>query len=190
VRLFVAVVPPDAVIGHLDGAVSVARAAGSDLAWIPVERWHLTLAFYGEVADREVARVERRGVRATRRAPAVGLRFAGAGQFGDRVLWAGVQGDLDGLGALARALATDGRAYRPHLTLARARLRHGGGQVAQGRDLRAAAEMLATYDGPPWRADEIVLFRSHLGPKPSHEPIARWPLPGQGPSGAVNAEIP
>jgi hypothetical protein len=21
-----------------------------------------------------------------------------------------------------------------------------------------------------------VLFRSHLGPKPTHEPLARWPL--------------
>jgi hypothetical protein len=22
-----------------------------------------------------------------------------------------------------------------------------------------------------------VLFRSHLGPKPTHEPLTRWPLP-------------
>jgi 2'-5' RNA ligase len=165
--MFVAVVPPADVIGHLDRAVEGARAACADLAWIPIERWHLTLAFYGEVADREVARVERRGLRATRGASAVGLRFAGAGQFGNRVLWVGAQGELDGLRALADALATDGRPYRPHLTLARAR---------HGADLGPAATMLVAYDGPAWRAVEVVLFRSHLGPQPRHEPIARWPL--------------
>ena len=73
----------------------------------------------------------------------------------------------DGLRALAGELATDGRPYRPHLTLARAR--HGG-------DPRPAATMLAAYDGPGWRAAEVVLFRSHLGPNPVHEPLVRWPL--------------
>jgi 2'-5' RNA ligase len=96
------------------------------------------------------------------------LRFAGAGRFGDRVLWVGVQGDRDRLRALAGGLATDGRPYRPHLTLAR---------VRPGADPRQAATMLAAYDGPGWRAVEVVLFRSHLGPKPTHEPLARWPLP-------------
>jgi RNA 2',3'-cyclic 3'-phosphodiesterase len=167
VRLFVAVLPPAEAIGHLDRAVAGARAACSDLAWVPAERWHLTLAFYGEVADRDVARVERRGVRATRHAAALDLRLVGAGQFGDRVLWVGVQGERDGLRSLAGALATDGRAYRPHLTLARAR---------RGEDLGPATSMLATYDGPAWPAAEVVLFRSHLGSRPRHEPIARWPL--------------
>ena len=166
-RLFVAVVPPADAIGHLDRAAADVRASFADLAWIPTERWHLTLAFYGEVDERELARVERRGLRATRHAAAPDLRFAGAGHFGDRVLWVGVRGERDGLRALAGALATDGRPYRPHLTLARAR---------RGGDPRAAAALLAPYDGPGWRAAEVVLFRSHLGPKPTHEPLARWPL--------------
>jgi 2'-5' RNA ligase len=167
VRLFVAVVPPAEAIGHLDRVAAGARAACADLAWIPIARWHLTLAFYGEVADRDVARVERRGVRATRPAAGLDLRFAGAGQFGGRVLWVGVQGERDGLRELAGALATDGRPYRPHLTLARAR---------HGEDLGPAVTMLAPYEGPAWRAVELVLFRSHLGPEPRHEPLTRWPL--------------
>jgi 2'-5' RNA ligase len=171
VRLFIAVVPPVDAIGHLDRAAADVRAACADLAWIPADRWHLTLAFYGEVADREVARVERRGVRATKRAVALDLKFAGAGHFGNRVLWVGVGGERDGLRVLAGALATDGRPYRPHLTLARAR-RGGDRQARRGGDPRAAAAML-----PGWRAAEVVLFRSHLGPKPRHEPLARWPLP-------------
>jgi 2'-5' RNA ligase len=167
VRLFAAVVPAADAIDHLDRAVSDVRAAHPQLGWIPTERWHLTLAFYGEVADREVARVERRGLRATRVASALDLRFAGAGHFGDRVLWVGVTGDRDPLRAVARALATDTRPYRPHLTVAR---------VRRGGDPRPAATVLASYEGPSWRADEVVLFRSHLGPTPRHEPLARWPL--------------
>ncbi len=184
-RLFVAVVPPVEAIDHLDRAAAPVRAACAELRWIPTERWHLTLAFYGEVADRDVARLERRGLRATRDGGVTDLRFSGGGQFGSRVLWVGVQGDRAGLRGLAGRLATDGRPYRPHLTLARAR---PGGDVAaaepdesltsmqRGDDLRAAVTMLTPYDGPVWRASEVVLFRSHLGPKPRHEPLTRWPL--------------
>jgi RNA 2',3'-cyclic 3'-phosphodiesterase len=169
VRLFAAVVPPAEAVDHLDRAAAPVRAAAAELRWIPTERWHLTLAFYGEVADRDVARVERRGLRATRDGAALDLRFAGGGHFGNRVLWVGVQGDRVALRALAGQLATDGRPYRPHLTLAR---------VREGADLRAPVTMLTPYDGPVWRATEVVLFRSHLGPEPTHEPIARWPLHG------------
>jgi RNA 2',3'-cyclic 3'-phosphodiesterase len=186
VRLFVAVVPPTEAIAHLDRAAEPVRAAGPQLRWIPTERWHLTLAFYGEVADRDVARAERRGLRATRDGVALDLRFAGAGHFGERVLWVGVQGERDGLRALAGRLATDGRPYRPHLTVARARPSGRDGSAVdsgqqpttmrQGGELRATVSMLAPYAGPDWRASEVVLFRSHLGPKPRHEPIARWPL--------------
>jgi RNA 2',3'-cyclic 3'-phosphodiesterase len=181
VRLFAAVVPPVTAIDHLDRVAAPVRVACPELRWIPTERWHLTLAFYGEVADRDVARFERRGVRATRDGVALDLRFAGAGRFGERVLWAGVDGDVAGLRALAGGLATDARPYQPHLTLARAR---------EGGDLRAAVTMLETYDGPGWRASEVVLFRSHVrertigefpnkadcGPEPRYESITRWPL--------------
>jgi 2'-5' RNA ligase len=195
--LFVAVVPPAEAIADLDRAAAPVRAACPELRWIPTERWHLTLAFYGEVADGDVARIERRGVRATKGAAGLDLHFAGAGQFGDRVLWVGVQGDREGLRALAGGLATDGRPYRPHLTVARARrggdpraaaaphgdpqapaAPHGDPQAAAGyAAARAAAVLLAPYVGPGWRAAEVVLFRSHLGPNPTHEPLARWPLP-------------
>jgi 2'-5' RNA ligase len=168
VRLFAAVVPPADAIAHLGAAVAPVREAHPDLAWIPSQRWHLTLAFYGEVPDGELPRLERRVSRAAKGATGLDLRFAGAGHFGDRVLWAGVQGDREDLRVLARALATDQRPYQPHLTLAR---------VRHGADPRPAATILATYDGPGWRADEVVLFRSHLGPHPRHEALRTWPLP-------------
>lgn len=168
-RLFVAVLPSAEAVSHLVGAIEPARMAHPELQWVPSGRWHLTLAFYGEVADAQVPRLQRRVDRATRGVGPLALRLAGAGQFGGRVLWVGVQGHRDELRALARGVATDGRPYRPHLTIAR---------VRRDADPRAAAMMLDGYDGPGWAAGELLLVRSHLGPKPRHEPIHAWPLAG------------
>jgi 2'-5' RNA ligase len=167
VRLFVAVAPPPPVVAHLAAAVAPVRAAHSDLQWVPSERWHLTLAFYGEVPDPDVPRASRRVARAVRGVAPIALSFAGSGRFGDRVLWVGVAGERDRLRALAAAVSTDGRPYRPHLTVAR--VRRGGAP-------HAAAEALASYDGPPWTAPEVRLVRSFVGPQPRHETLEAWPL--------------
>lgn len=166
-RLFAAVVPPSPAVDHLELAVQPVRAAHGELQWVPSDRWHLTLAFYGEVADSGVARLQRRIARAAQRSTALDLRFVAAGHFGGRVLWVGVGGQRDDLRLLARGVGTDVRPYHPHLTVARAR---------RDADARPAATMLQAYDGPGWRATEIVLVRSHLGPEPRHEPLDGWPL--------------
>ena len=144
--------------------------------WIPAPRWHLTLAFYGEVDDSIGARIATRLDRAARRSRPMTLRLSGAGHFGHTVLWVGVAGDVEPLGRLADACAaagrregigTDGRRFRPHLTLARVR---GSG------DLRPWAERLRSYEGPVWTATRSTLIRSTLGPSPSYDDIASWPL--------------
>jgi 2'-5' RNA ligase len=167
VRLFAAVVPPPEALGHLEGAVGPVRAQHPELQWVRAERWHLTLAFYGEVEERDVPRLRRRIERATREVAPLDLRLAGAGHFGGRVLWLGLQGRREELRGLARRVAVDGRPYRPHLTVAR---------VRGAADPRPAVALLAAYDGPAWTAGELLLVRSHLGPKPRHEPIASFPL--------------
>ena len=98
------------------------------------------------------------------------------------MLWVGVAGepgDVDRLGALARATAraarragvrVDRRPYHPHLTLGRWR----AGDVVDRRTVAA----LADYRGPPFRVTEVVLMRSHLGPRPRCERLTGWPLPG------------
>lgn len=166
-RLFVAVVPPPAALDHLSAAVAPVRARHAELQWVAPERWHLTLAFYGEVAERQLARARRRLDRATRGHAPIDLALGDAGHFGCRVLWVGLGGQRDRLCALAGRVAVDGQRYRPHLTVAR---------VRRGADPRAAEAMLAAYDGPGWTAREVLLVRSHLGPKPWHETLASWPL--------------
>jgi 2'-5' RNA ligase len=170
VRLFVALSPPATVLADVDAALGPARSLQPDLRWIPVERWHLTLAFYGEVPDESLAgvieMVGRKLARRTLSGP-VGLRFAGSGQFSRRALWIGVDGDVARLRALAKSVTTERRPYRPHLTVARLR----GGQ-----DATRAAELLSSYAGPLWTADAVHLVRSFLGPKPRYETLSSWPV--------------
>ena len=170
-RLFVALRPPAEVLAHADAALAPVRMAHPDLRWVPPERWHLTLAFYGEVPDGKVegphgvvAMVERR----LRGHPPCTLSFAGAGQFARRALWLGVAGEVDTLRATARAVTFERRPYRPHLTVARLR----GGVDAGG-----AVESLTTYAGPAWTAGTVHLVRSRVGPSPRYDDVATWTLP-------------
>jgi 2'-5' RNA ligase len=178
-RLFAAVVPPPEVLRHLDEAVEQVR--DDTVTWTLPEAWHLTLAFYGEVADDRVADLTVRLGRAAARYPVMRLRLNGAGRFGERVLWIGCGGPIEDMrrlarsceaaGRRARASAQANRRFRPHVTLARAR---------QPTDLRPYVSVLAQYAGLEWTADEIALVRSHLGQGPGgrarYEVISTFPL--------------
>ena len=170
-----ALAPPADVLADVAAALGPARELQPDLRWIPVERWHLTLAFYGDVPDESlpgvIDLVERKLSRGPPSEP-IELSFSGAGQFSRRALWVGVDGDVDRLRALARSVTTDRRPYRPHLTVARLR----GAQ-----DASRAVEALTSYAGPPWRAETVHLVRSFLGPKPRYETVGSWPATGRVP---------
>lgn len=183
-RLFVAVHPPYAVVSALDTAVTPLRAESPSLRWTAPEQWHLTLAFLGDVDARRLDGLRTRLARAAGRTPALELSFRGAGAFSARrrarVLWVGVAGDVDPLrllaaraGAAARrtGIAVEDRAYRPHLTLARAR--------RDPVDVSALVADLEEYAGPAWRADDLRLMHSVVGPGgASHELVEAWPLAG------------
>lgn len=188
-RLFVALVPPPEAVADLAAAVGAVREQHPALRWVPPERWHLTLAFYGEVPEQRVADLGRRVERAAGRSPAARLQLAGAGRFGSQVLWAGVAGDVDVVSRLAASAGAAGRRvgadvedrpYRPHLTLARTRRPAGGAARGAGRgpdaDLRPAVAALAGHRGREWTASAVRLVRSHLGPEPSYEVLLTAPL--------------
>jgi RNA 2',3'-cyclic 3'-phosphodiesterase len=182
VRLFVALRPPPGAVRHAAAAVDAVRAAHAGPRWVPAERWHLTLAFYGEVAERDVDRTARRVGRAVAGSGSMDLALAGAGSFARRALWLDVIGvprdgadSIAGLRALARALAREPhpRAYRPHLTIAR--LRADTAPAAAD----AAVAALAGYVGPSWPAAEVHLVHSQVGggKGPVYDDLATWPLP-------------
>lgn len=171
-------VPPPSALDHLDGAVRRLRERPGAPRWVGRDTQHVTLAFFGEVPDTRVP------VLTAALAEALGsvevhLRLAGAGTFpekGDpRVLWVGVDGDVEELAGLASAaaaagrsagVAPDRRAYRPHVTIGR--------WADSARGERRIATALANYAGPHFTAGEVVLMRSHHGTGPRYETVAAW----------------
>ncbi|CAM5556134.1 hypothetical protein BOQ63_006520 (plasmid) [Streptomyces viridifaciens] len=101
-------------------------------------------------------------------AAALQLGLRGGGHFDERLLWSGIDGDLDGLHQLAadvRALVRScgiefgERPLRPHLTLARSR-RDDSTSVPQ------AAPGLADFVGRRWPAERLHLVGSNIGRGP------------------------
>jgi 2'-5' RNA ligase len=176
-RLFVALDVPHVAIDHLQAAAAPVRDQHTGPRWVPADRLHLTLAFLGEVEEPATAPLTGRLERVAQRHHELGLRFAGAGRFGNRVLWVGVRGHNTPLGGLAASVAAaarragvpvDDRPHRPHVTLARGR--------TTSLDLRPMVAALADYQGPLWRAASFSLVRSHLGPQPRYEVLAGFRL--------------
>lgn len=154
-RLFSAVWPSAEAVAHLDAALRQVELPDG-VRRVPSTKWHLTLAFHGDDADltKRTRRLDKRvaGLRGAT------MRLAGAGSF-PGVLWVGVEPATDEDAAALQALATAAgaereRRYRPHVTVARWRLRRAD---------RALAERLADYRGPQWTATEVTLVHSRQG---------------------------
>ncbi|MCE0761307.1 RNA 2',3'-cyclic phosphodiesterase [Pseudonocardia kujensis] len=176
-RAFVALVPPPEAVAELVDAVATVRGDHRGVRWTPPEQWHLTLAFLGEVDGATLDGVAAGLAAVAARAAPVELALAGAGRFGERVLWTGFVGDTDALAALAAGVAAaaraagvalEDRAFRAHLTLAR-----GRGSVSR---LGPAVRALSGFAGRPWRAETLRLVRSRPGPR--YDDLATWPLAG------------
>jgi 2'-5' RNA ligase len=187
-RLFVAFVPPEAVTAALAEAVARVRPLAPELGWVPPERWHVTVAFLGEVDDARRPALDERLARVARRHAPAHLRLAGAGHFGRHALTYRVAGAVTPLvngvrRAAARAgiVGVDDRSPSPHLTLARVRPRRPAdlGPLVAALDA-AVIPAWAAGGGPSWTADRITLIRSRAGAGgsrgPSYEEQSSWAL--------------
>ncbi|GAA2644156.1 MULTISPECIES: RNA 2',3'-cyclic phosphodiesterase [Streptomyces] len=183
-RLFAAVLPPEAAVAELAAAV---QAVHDDrLTWTGRAGWHFTLAFMGEVREEVLPELHTRLERAAHRTAPFALRLHGSGHFGERALWVGAAGELAALRMLAdRADAAARRAgvpmeqhhrYTPHLTLARSR--------GATTPLRPYLDALAPFEGTSWQVATLSLVRSNLpvsgvpGEQPRYETVGAWPLRG------------
>lgn len=184
--MFVAVIPPEEVVAHLDEFLAVRRDAAA-YRWTVPEQWHLTFAFAEDVPDRALDDLEARLARAAAKRRPVQLRLAGGGAFPHpdraRVLFARIDADeagrseLDRLAtgcrtALAKAGArVDGQRFRAHLTLAR---------LGQPDNVTPWLRLLDAYEGPRWEVDEVALVASYLGEgarrRPRHEVVGTYAL--------------
>ena len=139
--------------------------------WAPVENYHLTLRFIGDVQSPQADEIDH--ALASVRAPGFDLTIAGIGVFqkGGRStsLWAGVDRNpaLDHLQtkietALQRAgLAPERRRFSPHITLARL-----NESVPQSK-LAAFVQSHNLFRAAPERMTHFTLFSSRPGKEAS-----------------------
>ena len=184
-RLFVALLPPPQVLAELEAAVVSLRPGWPGLRWAAQDRWHVTLAFLGEVSEARLDGLRDRLGRAAGRHESVQVRIGRGGAFPSaakaRVLCAHIEGEataLAGLRGLAASVAAgarragapppdEGRRYRPHVTLARSRT---------PADLRPLVGALSGFCGSAWNSAYVELIQSQAGPQPRYDSIGSWPL--------------
>jgi RNA 2',3'-cyclic 3'-phosphodiesterase len=168
-RLFVALVPPDEAVEHLDSFLDVRRDAAA-YRWATREQFHVTLAFLAEVEERRLDELGERLERAAARRTAFETAITGGGAFPNagraRVLWAGLDLDEQGRTEIARlatgcraaanraGIQVDGQRFRPHVTIAR---------LGHPTEVSNWVRLLDGYAGPRWPADRITLVASYLG---------------------------
>ncbi|MEO7454853.1 MAG: RNA 2',3'-cyclic phosphodiesterase [Gemmatimonadaceae bacterium] len=133
VRLFLAVELAQPLLDELEAAIAPLRDVAPDIAWVPSEKRHLTLKFLGDVDESHVAEVVAFTEKAAARHRTFSMQVGGLGAFPNfrraRVVWTGVEHeprlellhhDVEVAGE-SRGFEIEGRAFRPHITLARVR---------------------------------------------------------------------
>lgn len=166
-RTFIAIELGAELCERLDRELRRLSKLAPQSRWAKPDKLHLTLAFLGEMPDASVPGVDAALARVASRYRPHTLRAQGSGTFGPldcpKVLWVGLSGELNVLGALQRAvaaelaplgLAPDHEVFVPHLTLARAR--NPRGDPALGR----CAQALRTTDFGELAVREVGLFLS------------------------------
>ncbi|WP_173476408.1 RNA 2',3'-cyclic phosphodiesterase [Streptomyces sp. 150FB] len=165
VRVFIALAPPDHAKEELARELRPAQGTHPHMRWNRMEDWHITLAFLGEQPAEAVPLLRPPLAEIAADHQPLGLALRGSGTFDGRVLWSGVDGDLDELHVLAadvrtavkdRGVVFEDRPLCPHLTLARARRgdRSSAGEIAEG---------FAGFAGRRWPAERLHLVGSNAG---------------------------
>ncbi|HET7042320.1 MAG TPA: RNA 2',3'-cyclic phosphodiesterase, partial [Gemmatimonadales bacterium] len=151
---------------------------------VRAEGVHVTLKFFGEVADDRAESIAESLDFAAAGVGPLSLAFAGFGAFPGtdraRVLWAGIEAPAaleilqDRIETRAEALGFpgEGAVFRPHVTV---------GRVREGERL-PRAETEKFFEAPlteAFTADEVVLFESTPGPGGAvYAPLHRTRLAG------------
>ena len=182
VRVFVAVELPDAVKAEFAGLTAAIDALGVRGArTVRPEGIHLTLKFLGDVDVGLIPEIQSAMDSSSAESQPFDLALGNVGVFPNRsaarVLWVGVEGDMERLNRLQhsveRSLADLGfrperRGFNPHITAGRIR------DSVSNADRRRVTEALLSheYARPSIRVESVSLIRSTLRPDGAiYEPI-------------------
>jgi RNA 2',3'-cyclic 3'-phosphodiesterase len=164
-RLFVGVWPPADVVEHLR---SLPRPTTPDLRWSTEDQWHVTLRFLGAVGRVDEVRDALRTIDL----PAAHVELGPAtARLGREILMVPARGLDDLARAVHEATApivpdTEGKPFRGHLTVARARRRRSIPDALLGSPFDAS-----------WTATSFSLVRSQTKPTGAvYDDVEEFPL--------------
>lgn len=168
-RCFIAIEIPADTKRRLNDLTAQLRAVGVRASWVRGDNVHLTLRFLGNISPAECSAVESELAATCERISPFHLTASGCGAFPNarrpRVLWAGVEGAVDELIALAGEVETAVQhaglervrsTYKPHITLGRIR------SQAAITNLESVLRECAGFDGGAIPVDRVSLFASEL----------------------------
>lgn len=148
------------------------------IRWVPPEKFHLTIEFFGEVDEARLPELAEALAAGAQAATAFKLGVGHLGTFGGarhpRVIWLGIESE--GLQVLHDRVATalqergwrpEARKFTPHLTL---------GRIARIRDLQQFQAAIAPRREAAVEQQavrELILYETVPG---RYVPLGRWPL--------------
>ena len=191
VRTFLAVELPEPARASLATTASQLEPHRSILKLVAPELLHVTIRFLGQLTERQLNSVEEAAAAAAAQVEPFALQLGGMGSFPERraprVVWAGLADD-EGYGHLqilfaaverelaARGFPPEGRAFAPHITLARVR---EGVPAEDTRPLSATLEAIHNANGlrDSFEVRQLTVMRSDLSSRgPRYTTLTRAPL--------------
>jgi 2'-5' RNA ligase len=173
IRSFIAVDPSPEVTAKIAETIRKIEPQTRGFRWIHPEGIHLTLRFLGEVEEEVLETISQRIEQLTESKEPISLTASGIGFFPDpsrpRVVWIGLQGDLDRLERLQREIheAVRGlpvhqekeRGFTPHLTVARIPDFHKASGIVRILEAAKSAEF------GNFSVETVILYKSNLTPQ-------------------------
>jgi 2'-5' RNA ligase len=172
IRTFLAIDLPGEVRGDLAAIQTRLKSALEGVRWTRPEGIHLTLKFFGDIDRDAIGSIADIVEKKTETFKRLSLKIGRLGAFPTvnraRVLWIGVEGEIEKLASLQGGMdegfevlgfEKETRSFKPHLTLGRARSSRG---MITG--LREVMESVRYDDPNPFSAEGLSLFKSDLGP--------------------------
>jgi 2'-5' RNA ligase len=170
-RAFIAIDLPESVRSFLSEAQEALKLNGFRVKWVRPQNIHLTLKFLGNTASADTDKIVAAMTLAVNNCPVVSLAAKGIGVFPDvrrpRIIWAGLNGQLEILANLQQALdahladlgfSRETRAFKSHLTLGRVK-----GKIVSAR-MKAAIDKLTEFESESFEINQVILFKSELRP--------------------------
>ena len=175
IRVFVAVgISAEAREQLIDAVEHIRQEIPQGIQWANPDGMHLTLKFLGNIPSARVEPLLECLEPAAAEAKPFPLHLASLGMFPNRrkprVLWAGVDGDLDALSGLQQAsedainalgYPPEQRPFRPHITLGRPRRSVSDAQLSR---IGAAVSGIAPPSPMGWQVEAVDVMQSELHP--------------------------